>query len=352
MHDHHHHPHPDHPHPGGPAEKRGGGSVLQGSSRWLGVLAAARGWLGAARRSPGKTASLLAALYLLSGVYYVPADQQAVRLRWNRLLPGTVSPGLHYAFPYPVERVIRLKMNEAQRLSIGGNDLSRTLGMSDRSAEEYLLTGDQNLVRVQAWIQYYIQDPGQYLFRSRDLPLLLECAFLRGMTRAVARTDVDQVLTTGRIALQNEVLEMLQKEVNHLGLGITVTTVALEEVSPPEEVREAFLEVANAREDRNRIVHEATGYANQLLPRVRGQSQEMVQKARIYHTELVNRALGEADRFLQLWEEYRKHRQVTASRLYLETMDDVLPRLRKVILDDQAGSEGLDLDILKLERRR
>ena len=289
-------------------------------------------------------------IYLLTGLYYVPADQQAIRVRFGKLLSGRIQPGLRYSLPYPVDQIIRLKVKEAQRLSIGGDDLSRALGVTDRKfAEEYLLSGDQNLVRIQAWIQYHIQDPGRYLFQTENLPPVLESAFLRCMTRAVSKTNVDEILTTGRIALQNEVQRALQAESDSLQLGVTITTVALEEVRPPEEVRDAFLDVANAREDRNRIAQEAIGYANQLLPRVRGSAQEMLQKAEIYRTELVNRATGKAERFTQVWSEYRKHRQVTMTRLFLETIDEVLPRMRKVILDDNGSKQGLDLDIFEVQ---
>lgn len=242
-------------------------------------------------------------------------------------------------------------MNQAQRLSIGTNDLSRALGLNPSAPADYLLTGDQNLVRIQATIQYYIQDPARYLFRAESLPQTLEGLFFRCVSRAVALRQVDDVLTTGRVALQSEVQKGLQREAETLQLGIVIGTVALEQVSPPEEVRDAFLDVANSREDRNRIVQEANGYANELLPRARGQAGEMLQKAEIYRTELVNRARGESERFLSLWQEYRDHRDVTRARLFLEAMEEVLPRMRKVVLDDGAGGQGVDLDIFEVQKQ-
>ncbi|HEY2933483.1 MAG TPA: FtsH protease activity modulator HflK [Acidobacteriota bacterium] len=293
----------------------------------------------------------LLVIYLLSGLFYVPADQQAVRVRFGKLMRQRVQPGLHYAWPFPAERVIRLKVNEAQRLAIGSTDLSRALGVGAATPDEYLLTGDQNLVRLQAWIQYYIQDPAGYLYRSESLPSILEGLFFQCMSRAVASRKVDDILTVERIALQNEVQQALQESGETLGLGITITSVALEQVSPPEEVRDAFLEVANSREDRNRIVQEANGYANELLPRARGSAQELMQQSEIYRNELENRARGESDRFTTLWQEYRDHRRVTTARLFLEAMEDILPRIRKVILDDSGKAQGLDLDILEVQKK-
>lgn len=293
-------------------------------------------------------APLFFVAYLLSGVYYVPADQQAVRVRLGKLLTETHMPGLHYAWPWPMEEVVLLKVTEAQRLSTGGSSLDRTLGVSTPQQIDYFLTGDQNLVRVQASIQYYIRDPGGYLFRAESLERILQSILFRSISRVVGRRDVDEVLTTGRIGMQNEVQAALQRETERLGLGVTMTTVAFERMSPPDEVRDAFLSVADAREDRNRIVQDASGYANETLPRARGRAQKMLRQAEIYHTELVNRARGEAQRFLSVWREYRKHRHVTMTRLFLESMEEILPRIKKVILDDAGNPEGVDLDIFEV----
>lgn len=305
-----------------------------------------RSWL---RRNllPLSAAALL--LYLASGIYYVPTDRQAVKLRLSRLLPERIQPGLQYAVPYPLEEVILLKTNEAQRLTVGGTDLDRALGVQVLTEDDSLLSGDQNLVRFRASIQYYIQDPGRYLYRSRDLPRTLEVLLYRSLSRAVAIRGVDDVLTTGRIEIQNRVREDLQDESDRLALGVAVTGLALEQVRPPEQVRDAFLEVANAREDRNRIVQEARGYSSELLPRTRGQAQENLQQARIYGREVVDRAQGESQHFLSLWGEYRRHPTVTTARLFLEAMEEILPRTRKVILDDAGSRQGLDLDIFAVE---
>lgn len=293
--------------------------------------------------------AVLVALYLASGIYYVPTDRQAVKVRLGRLVPERIQPGLQYAYPYPLEQVILLRTNEAQRLTIGGTDLDRALGVRVLTEEDSLLSGDQNLVRVRASIQYYIQDPGRYLFRSQDLPRVLEVLLYRSLSRAVVVRGVDDVLTTGRIEIQNRVREDLQHEADGLALGVAVTGLALEQVRPPEQVRDAFLEVANAREDRNRIVQEARGYSSELLPRTRGQAQEDLQQARIYGREVVDRAEGESQHFLSLWGEYRRHPTVTKARLFLEAMEEILPRTRKVILDDAGSKQGLDLDIFALE---
>src|SRR2546425_3187030 len=146
MHDHHHNHHDhDYPHVHANSEQPPATDHGRQTNAWL-------------KQNRQRILLSLVALYLISGTYYVPADQQAVRIRFGRLIAEREQPGLHYSWPYPLERVIRLKINEAQRLSIGSSDLSRTLGVTT-GKEDYLLSGDQNLLRMQAWVQYYIQDP-------------------------------------------------------------------------------------------------------------------------------------------------------------------------------------------------
>ena len=291
----------------------------------------------------------LLGLYFLSGLYYIPADEQGVRLRFGRLSQAHIEPGLHYSWPFPVDRIVRLRINQVQRLSVGEIDVSRVLGTTDGSADNYLLSGDRNLVQLNASMQFYIDDPEAYLFRTEDLPGVLTGAFAAALSAAVAETDVDSILTVERLALQNRVKASLQDKVSRLGLGVNVTTISLESVSPPSEVRGAFLDVANAREDRNRIVQEANGYASEVVPRARGEAQELMEESSIYRTARISEAVGASDRFTRLWEQYRHHRQTTRTRLFLETVEVALARVQKVIVDEGEG-QTLDVEILSVPR--
>ncbi len=302
------------------------------------------------RSHPRQCVAALLGLYFLSGLYYIAADEQGVLLRFGRLSQTHIEPGLHYSFPFPVDEIVRLKVNQVQRLSVGEIDVGRVLGTTDGSADNYLLSGDRNLVQVNASMQFYIDNPEAYLFRTEGLPGVLTGAFSAALAAAVAEMDVDSILTVERLALQNRVLVRVQDEISRLGLGVKVTSVALESVSPPSEVRGAFLDVANAREDRNRIVQEANGYASEVVPRARGQAQELMEKSSIYRTALVSRAEGASESFLKLWQEYRHHRQATRIRLFLETVEAALSRVQKVILDESDG-QTLDLEILQVQNQ-
>ncbi len=301
------------------------------------------------RSRPRWGLAALLGLYFLSGLYYVPADEQGVRLRFGRLSQTHIEPGLHYSWPFPIDRIVRLRINQAQRLSVGEIDVSRVLGTTDGSADNYLLSGDRNLVQLNASMQFYIDDPEAYLFRTEDLSGVLTGAFSAALSAAVAAMDVDSILTVERLALQNRVLVAVQDEISRLGLGVNVTTVALESVSPPSEVRGAFLDVANAREDRNRIVQEASGYASEVVPRARGEAQELMEESSIYRTARITEAAGASDRFTRLWEQYRQHRQATRIRLLLETVEATLSRVQKVIVDEGQG-QTLDVEIFQVQK--
>lgn len=301
------------------------------------------------RSRPLVALAALLALYLLSGFSYIPADEQGVLLRFGRISRTNLQPGLHYSIPFPVDRIIRLKVNQAQRLSLGQIDVGRVLGTTDDNADNYLLTGDRNLVQVEASTQFYIEDPELYLFRTEDLTEVLRSVFYQALSSVVAGMDVDSILTTERLSLQNQVLLHLQERSHALRLGIQITTVALENVIPPGEVRDAFLDVANAREDRDRIVQEANGYASEVVPKARGEAQEMLEASSIYKTERIASATGSSERFVKLWEEYRLHRDTTRTRLFLETVETIMQRMPKVILDE--SDEGnLDLEIFQVQK--
>ena len=301
------------------------------------------------RYRPRQGLAVLLGLYFLSGLYYIPADERGVRLRFGRLSQAHILPGLHYSWPFPIDRIVRLRINQAQRLAVGEIDVSRVLGTTDGNAENYLLSGDRNLVQLNASMQFYIDDPVAFLFRTEDLPGVLTGAFSAALSAAVAEMDVDSILTVQRLALQKQVLDSLKDEISRLGLGVNVTTVSLESVSPPFEVRGAFLDVANSREDRNRIVQEAKGYASEVVPRARGEAQELMEESSIYQTARISEAAGASDRFVRLWEQYLHHRQTTRTRLFLETVEATLSRIRKVIVDEGEG-QTLDVEIIQVHR--
>jgi membrane protease subunit HflK len=285
----------------------------------------------------------LVALWVISGLYLVGPDQQAVETLAGKVVAPRVMPGLHYALPWPIESVAKLKVRQLQRLVVGGDLPDSVLGRS-QAARSQFLTGDQNLIHLRAVVQYSVGTPADYLFRSENPVQLVGATVEAELAGRVARRTVDAVLTTERIAIQNDVRTAAQKLLNDYRAGVVLSSVNIESAAPPPEAAEAFRDVASARADTSRIVSEAQGFANDLIPRARGQAQQLLEEAAGHRQRKIDEATGDASRFNQVAAEYDRAAQVTRRRLYLEAMEEVLPRIRKLIVDP---SGNLDLTIIR-----
>lgn len=283
------------------------------------------------------------ALWLLSGVYFVGTDQQAVVTRFGAVVNPRAHPGIHVALPWPVDRVTRLKVNQLQRLVIGGEPADLVLG-STRPLASQFLTGDQNIIQMRVVVQYAVSVPADYLFRAVDVGQSVGAAVEAELARRIGRTHVDAVLTTEKIAIQDAVLAAAQKRLDEYRAGVRLSTVNIETVTAPPEAADAFRDVASARADTARIVSEAQSYANDLLPRARGEARQMIESAQGYRASRINEASGDAARFTAAATEYAKAPAVTGSRLYIETLEQILPRIRKLIVDPKGN---LDLSIIR-----
>ena len=299
-------------------------------------------WLG--RRWTGRHVALATAgLWLLTGTYLVAPDQQAVETRFGKVVAPRVMPGLHYSLPWPIERVIKLKVQQAQRLVVGGDAPDSVLGRTQPLASQFL-TGDQNIINLRVVVQYYVGVPADYLFRHREVARSVGAAVEAELARRIAHRDVDSVLTTEKVAIQDEVRAAAQHRVNEYQAGVILSTVNIEVAGPPPEAADAFRDVASAKADSARIVNEAEGYANDVIPKARGEAQQMLEVAGAYKQRKINEAVGDAARFTQINAEYTKAAQVTGERLYVEAMEQILPRIKKLIVDKNGN---LDLTIIR-----
>jgi membrane protease subunit HflK len=281
------------------------------------------------------------ALYLLSGVYVIPADRQAVVTRFGRVAEPRVLPGIHYALPWPVDRVYQLKVLETRRAVVGGEAADETLGRMPPFQTQFV-TGDQNIVQMRVVAQYNVRSPAAFLFHAENVDALVRAAVETELARETAGRGVDAVLTTAKGQVQEGARNRAQELLDAYGLGVNVSSVNIESAGPPPETAEAFRDVAGARADAARIVNEAEGYAHDVIPRARGDATQMHESAEAYRARKVNEAQGDASRFRKLDEEYKRARDVTSQRLYVETMEQILPRIRKLILD-----RDVDLNILR-----
>ena len=289
----------------------------------------------------------LALMWLCWGVYFVAPDEEAVvRVLGNaRAIPA--GPGVHWNWPRPVGRVDKLKVREAKRLTLGFAAPDRVLGSDSAPVEARWLTGDRNVVHVRLVVLYVIHDPLAYSLRFGSVESVLEASGRSALLQVVAGMSVDELLTTGKVAVQQNMQAATQGLFDRFETGVTVLSVSLEGVSPPAQVREAFNDVASAREDRDRLIREAESYRNEVVPVARGEARTQVAQAESFRTASVERATGEADRFRSVAAAARGARDEIRTRTYLETMERVLPRMRKTILEP--GQSTIDIDFLRRE---
>ena len=287
-------------------------------------------------------------LWLASGIYVVQPDEQAVVFRFGKSV-GQSGPGLHYHLPTPVEKVEIERVSEVKRLEIGFRTISAspTPRYQKVSAEAVMLTGDENIADVELIVQYRIRNVENYLFNVRQQSRAIHDVAEAALRQVIGQHTIDEALTEGKLQIQEEIQTQIQEVLDLYEIGVRVEQAKLQTVSVPQEVDFAFKDVASAREDRERLKNEAEAYQNDIIPRTRGEAEKMLREAEAYKVERVKRAQGDADRFLEVLAEYRKAREVTETRLFLETMEKVLPNMQKFIVDTD-GKGGL-LNILQMQ---
>ncbi len=285
-------------------------------------------------------------LWLLSGIYIINPDEQGVVLRFGKY-NRTEGPGPHYAWPAPIESVYKPQVTQVLRSEVGFRSVGQSTTFQQGqvrtvSEEASMLTGDENIVNVQFSVQYKIGDPVQYLFNVSAPTALVRNAAEAAMREVIGNSQIDSAITDGKLKIQSEATQLLQTILDRYGAGIQVLAVQLQDVHPPQEVIDAFKDVASAREDKSRIINEAEAYRNELLPKARGQAAAMLNEAESYHAVRVRTAEGETSRFDALSAEHRKAPKVTEQRLYYETMEDILAGAdEKVLMDAPAASRAL-----------
>jgi membrane protease subunit HflK len=200
-----------------------------------------------------------------------------------------------------------------------------------------IMTGDENLVLISLLIQYMIDKPGSYLFETKNgVEWFLNRIVRAACIKNAAEMTVEDVLTTGKFVFQNTLKEEVQARTIGYDLGVRIASIQIQSVQPPSRVAGAFRDVSSAREDKHKLVQQAEGNRNREIPKARSKADQMIRKAEAYANEVVAKAEGETQRFLSAWEEYRKSRRDTAQRLYLEAMEKILPRVRKILSNPRA----------------
>jgi HflK protein len=295
----------------------------------------------------------LTLLYLLSGLTLSGPDELGVVQRFGQRRETSLAPGLHYRIPWPVEQVTRVKPERVQVAELGFRTLNQSAaqpttgepaayewnlqhrsGRYERQPEEALmLTGDENLIEVNAVVQYAIGSAGKFLFSSTDPNNLIRVAAEATLRLLIGQTTLDAVLTSGRAEIERKSKELIQAKLDEYDSGLRVVAVQLQDVHPSVEVVDAFRNVSSAFEEKNKLINEAEAYRSEQLALARGQALARLAEAAGYTAARANRAAGDAERFKQADEAFRRAPNVTETRLYLETIEQVLAGKKKLIID-------------------
>lgn len=298
---------------------------------------------------------ILAVWAALTCFYTVQPEERAVVKRFGEVV-GITDPGLHFKIPFGVDQVQRVATERVLKQEFGfrtsGTRASGRTAYSsgDFEDESLMLTGDLNMIDVEWVVQYRIQDPIKFLYELREPTRTLRDISESVMRRIVGNMLGSEVLTVGRVEIQNQAVGEIQEILNGYDSGISISTVEMQDVVPPPAVQPAFNEVNEARQERERMINEAQRQVNSQIPNAEGAALRTVAEAEGYATERVNRARGESARFSAVLREYRQAPEVTRSRLYLETLNEVLPTIGQVLVvqDEQVGP----LPLLDVNRQR
>ena len=287
---------------------------------------------------------LLAAL--VTGVKTVGPEEEGVVIqlgKYNR----TVQPGLSFIIPFGIETMYKIPVQRQLKQEFGFR--TRSSGTQSEFAksafgdESMMLTGDLNLTDVEWVVQYRIVDSYKYLFRVRNAEKTLRDMSEAAMRKIVGDRTVNEVLTVGRQEVASSVEVLLQRMCDEYENGIRIDQVVLQDVNPPEPVKPSFNAVNQAQQERETLINQAEAEYNRVIPRARGEAEETIQLAEAYALNRVNRAKGEAERFTALFDSYVKAPEVTKQRIYLETMERVLPKIGNKIIVDEKGNNVLPL---------
>ncbi len=288
-------------------------------------------------------AGLALAGYFATGIYVVAPGELGVVRRFGAVIEPRAAPGLHYRLPWPVDRVDVVNVSEVRREVVGVAEPEEGHEHPEPPSKLQALSGDTNVIDVEIIVQYQVRDPAAYLINVQYAPYrLVRDTVRQAATLLISQQPVEAILTTERQALQDGIRAETQKRLDAYDSGLVVVGINLQKAFPPDEAAAAFTDVNSAKEDKNRAINEATGYANSLIPEARGQSQKILSDAEAYRSTVLAKAHGEAQAFEALLVEYQTNSKiygeaVTRYRLYLEILEIILPRVQIYVVEITDG---------------
>ena len=284
------------------------------------------------------------ALWMLSGFYFIQSNQNGVVLTFGKYTKTDTQPGLKYRLPSPFQTVTIIDVTQERRLQVGYADTTAPRQRNGEvvvSDDSLMLTGDENIIDINFVVLWRINDAKDFLFSLRDPEDTIKLVASSAMREVIGQTKIQSALTDGRTKVQNDTRIVMQQILDEYKSGITINNVQLQKVDPPEAVVDAFNEVQRARQDQVRAQNQAQAYSNSVLPVAKGESAKLIQQAEAYKQEVINRAKGDAARFEAVYAAYKSGPSVTAERMYLETMEEVIGNAKTIVLGSSNGANIL-----------
>lgn len=291
----------------------------------------------------GLIAVIAALIWMGSGFYIVDASQRGVVLRFGKQVE-TTEAGPRWHWPFPVETVEIVNLSQVRTVEVGYRDNVKNKMLK----ESLMLTDDENIIDIQFAVQYFLRDPGEYLFNNRNADENVRQAAETAIREVVGKNKMDFVLYEGREQVAAAATKLIQEILDRYKSGIVVSKLTMQNAQPPEQVQAAFDDAVKAGQDKERQKNEGQSYANDVVPRARGTAARLIQEAEGYKQSVTANAEGDASRFKQILVEYEKAPAVTRERMYIDMMQQVMGNISKVMVDQKNGSSMLYLPLDKL----
>ncbi len=284
---------------------------------------------------------LLVGFWLASGFYLVQPNENAVVLTFGKYERTDEMPGLKYRWPWPIQTVDIVNVTQEQRIEVGFRGGRSNAGVQDVADESLMLTGDENIIDIDFVVLWRVGNARHHLYEIRDPEDTIKKVAESAMREVIGRSQIQSALTEGRGQIQTDTRNLMQKMLDDYKAGVVVNNVQLQKVDPPGQVIDAFNDVQRARADRERLRNEAEAYRNDIIPRARGQAEQLRQEAQAYRDQAINRAQGDAKRFAAIYDEYKNAKDITETRLYLETLEKVIGNSKTLVID--SGKNGANV---------
>lgn len=291
----------------------------------------------------GLVVAVVLGLWAISGFFIVQEGQAGIVLQFGKY-KYTARPGINWRLPYPFQSHETVNLSGVRSVEIGRPTMIQSTNLKDSS----MLTEDENIIDVRFAVQYRLKDPVDYLFTNRDPDLAVIQAAQTAVREIVGRSKMDTVLYEGREKIAIDLSASIQKILDSYRSGVTITSVTVQNVQPPEQVQASFDDAVKAGQDQERLKNEGEAYANEIIPKAKGTAARLIQEAEGYKAKVIAMAEGDASRFKQVYVEYAKAPQVTRDRMYIDTMQQIFSNVSKVMVDVKSGNQLLYLPLEKL----